>query len=50
MDNQGVLLPLVETVLSVSPFPFFFQFMELFAGLLNSILGVFGAPPLVQAL
>ena len=50
MDTQGVLRPFVETVLSVSPYPFFLQFFELLAGALNAILGAFGGPALFRAL
>ena len=42
MTDQGVLLPLADTILTFEPSLFYFQFVQLFAALLSGFLGIFG--------
>ncbi len=49
-SDQGVVRPFLEGLLTISPSPFFLQFLQLWLGVLNGILGIFGLPPIFTAL
>ena len=50
MTSGHVLRPLGEALLTITPVPFFLQFVQLLAAAWNGVLGIFGVPPVFVAL